>query len=129
MRRILVCIAAWTSVHGVAVADDQAILQEQLEQDVLLRAMVDELDRSAADLKLEDLARPYFMEYALTDATAGSFAATLGSVTNRSITPYRRLRTTVRVGSYKLDNTNFRGVGFGGFAFSGSRVRGALIPL
>lgn len=129
MRRILVCIAALTTIHGQAVADDEAI-KEQLEQDILLRAMVDELDRSAADLKLEDLARPYFLEYALTDATAGSFSATLGSVTNRSIAPYRRLRTTVRVGSYELDNTNFRGGGFGGFSFSGAgRGGGASIPI
>ena len=129
MRKILVCIAVLTTIHSTAWADDGA-LKEQLEQDVLLRAMVDELERSAAHLQLGDFARPYFLEYALTDATAGSFAATLGAVTNRSITPYRRLRTTVRVGSYELDNTNFRGGGFGGFAFSGSgRGGGAAIPL
>src|SRR5512140_816134 len=40
---------------------------EQVKQDVVLRALVDELARNKDGLKWEDMQRPYFIEYGLVD--------------------------------------------------------------
>ncbi|MBU0717264.1 MAG: hypothetical protein KJ749_03370, partial [Planctomycetes bacterium] len=85
------------------------------KDDTVLRALVDELERSKANLELEDLERPYFIEYALADGNRTSISASLGAVTGRHTNRARRLRCDVRVASYKLDNTNFRGEGYGGW--------------
>jgi hypothetical protein len=87
----------------------------QMEQDVVLRAMVDELDRNMDNLSFENADKPYFIEYALFDGSVGGVAAQLGAVTNRGTNRLRYFRSDVRVGSYELDNSNFRGGGnFGG---------------
>jgi hypothetical protein len=82
------------------------------QDDVVLRAMRDELARSMQQLQLEKLEKPYFIAYRVqeedtADVTA-SFGAVIESVSNRN----RFLAVEVRVGSPKLDNTNFLSVSF-----------------
>jgi predicted Zn-dependent protease len=82
------------------------------QDDVVLRAMRDELARSMQQLQLEKLEKPYFIAYRVqeknsTDVTA-SFGAVLASDSARS----RFLTVEVRVGSPKLDNTNFLSMSF-----------------
>ncbi|MCG8406821.1 MAG: metallopeptidase TldD-related protein [Phycisphaerales bacterium] len=112
-----------------ALADSD--VKREMKEDVLLRALVDEVERGKVGLKLEDLERPYFIEYALQDSTRASVSAVFGAVTGRNETRARFLRTDVRVGSYKLDNTNYSG-DLGGFSFpgfGGGRFGGAAIPV
>jgi len=98
-----------------ARADDDDKLAAELKQDVILRAMVDELDRSAKELKLPDLADPYFIEFAVQDGRVAQVAASFGALTSSAEVARRPARVDVRVGSYELDNTNFRdGWSFGG---------------
>jgi len=86
-----------------------------MERDVILRALVDELERSARDLSLPDLANPYFIEYAAQDGRSAYASAEFGALTGSTEATRRPLRVEVRVGSYELDNTNFReGWSFGG---------------
>ncbi len=94
-----------------ALSRADADLAQEKKNDVLVRALVDELERGKVGLKLEGLERPYFIEYALQDRSTGSVSAVLGSVTNRSENRSRGLRVDVRVGSYELDNRNFSGGG------------------
>jgi len=96
-------------------------LPQELERDVVLRAMVAELDRSMPGLKLEDLERPYFIAYRLTAATSTYVSAELGAVTDRGDNRGRSVGTDVRVGSYELDNSNFGGGG-GGWGGSGATM-------
>ncbi|UCG17716.1 MAG: hypothetical protein JSV19_06740 [Phycisphaerales bacterium] len=103
-------VAIW-ALHAEAPADE--IVQREMKQDMVLRALVDELERGKAGLKLEDLQRPYFIEYGLVDAAVAWVSADLGAVARRDESRSRRLRTGVRVGSYELDNTNFSGGGYG----------------
>jgi len=112
---------------AAALAED---LEQELERDVVLRALVDELARNQANLELEDLERPYFIEYALADVSGAYVSAELGAVTGRREARARSLRADVRVGSYKLDNTNFGG-GYGRYwgSFYGGYGRGAAIPI
>jgi TldD protein len=77
------------------------------EDDVVLKAMKDEMARSAADLKLPDLDRPYFISYRMLDTNSTWIGATLGSLTRSSAQKSRVLSVDVRVGDYALDNTNF----------------------
>ncbi len=49
---------------GAPSKTDQQVAKE-MKQDVVLRALVDELERGKLGLELEDLQRPYFLEYAL----------------------------------------------------------------
>jgi len=113
-------------VAAYAQADKQS-LHRELEQDVLLRAMVDELERNVAGLQLEDLDRPYFVEFSIQDGTAAYVAASLGAVVGRNLHRWRSPDTDVRVGSYELDNTNFSGrfAGSGADGFS----PGGSVPL
>lgn len=112
-------------IAGHRAAADQD-LQTEMKNDVVLRAVVDELERGSAGLKLEDLGRPYFIEYALFDTANVSVQAALGAVNQRNQSRNRRLRSDVRVGSYELDNNNFQGDfrGFfgGDFSFFGGQA-------
>ena len=75
--------------------------------DVLLRAMRDELVRSTDTLQLEELERPYFIEYAVVDTESTVLEATFGASVRNDQTHMRSLRVDVRVGSHELDNSEF----------------------
>jgi predicted Zn-dependent protease len=111
---------------GQTAAAGTVDLPRELQKDVVLRALVDELERGKTDLKLADLPRPYFLEYALMDGESATATASLGSVTSSSDSRSRRLRTAVRVGSYELDNTNFGG---GRGFMPGGRRGGSALPI
>ncbi|MGO9270913.1 MAG: metallopeptidase TldD-related protein [Terriglobia bacterium] len=77
------------------------------QDDVVLRAMRDELDRSMKQLQLENLEKPYFIAYHVQDARALNASATFGALLAGNIARARTLAVEVRVGSYQLDNSNF----------------------
>jgi predicted Zn-dependent protease len=80
----------------------------EAQTDVLFRALEDELQRSLT-LRLEDLDRPYFIQYAVDDTRVERVTASYGALTSVSPTRSRTLYTQVRVGSMELDNANFVG--------------------
>ncbi|MCH7814290.1 MAG: hypothetical protein IID40_09750 [Planctomycetes bacterium] len=97
---------------------------------VIMRALVDELARSM-DLQMEDLEKPYFIQYTVDDSISYQLAASYGAVITSKRDRSRDFYSRVRVGSYELDNTNFTGAG-GGFLFGGMRSGGggrASLPL
>ena len=72
-----------------------------------MRAMRDELARTVAELRMEELDAPYFVSYTVRDTesigTRASFGALLPGLARRT----RRLAVEVRVGDSSFDNTNF----------------------
>jgi hypothetical protein len=84
----------------------------EMAQDVLLRALVDELNRNQAKLRLEGLEDPYYLQYRLDDTAQAYAVASLGALVSSDTGRSRSLTTQVRVGSYELDNTNYRGDGY-----------------
>jgi len=74
--------------------------------DVISRAMRDELDRSMRHLALGDLAKPYFIQFKAQDRTSTNIAAAYGGLLRSTTRRDRTLSSRVRVGSYSLDNTN-----------------------
>jgi len=105
-------------------------VEDEMKKDVVLRALVEELDRNKAGLKLEDLQPPYFVEYELIDSFASFASAELGAVIGQDDRRSRWLRADTRVGSYELDNTNFRGQGgMGGFGGASMPVEDDLTAI
>jgi TldD protein len=117
MPRILaIALGCLALVATTTAADKETVtLDKALEQDTLLRAMIDELDRSMTGVHLEDLEKPYFIEYAANDAYGAWATAEFGAITGRNEYHQRIFRADVRVGDYELDNTNFSGGGWGGY--------------
>jgi predicted Zn-dependent protease len=75
--------------------------------DVVLQAMKDELDRSMKSLKIENMEKPYYLEYSIWDNWVLSIEGNFGSLTNSRENRQRILKVGIRVGSYQLDNTGF----------------------
>jgi hypothetical protein len=100
------------------------------QDDVVLRAMRDELARSMQQLQLEKLEKPYFIAYRVTEENAADAKASFGALLSSSSARNRFLTVEVRVGSPKFDNSHFLSMSFlnrGGLAggFGGA----SLLPL
>ena len=86
------------------------LLRAQGQQDdVVMRAMKDELARSMSQLQLPQMDKPYFIAYRVQDLTNQEISATLGSLTTHTGPPThnRMVGVELRVGNFDLDNTNF----------------------
>lgn len=81
------------------------------DPDPIIRAMVDELDRSRA-LRVVDLDVPYYIEYSLEDIDVYGVTASLGGLLTANRNRARVPSVNVRVGSYEFDNTNHVSSGF-----------------
>jgi PmbA/TldA metallopeptidase C-terminal domain len=89
------------------------------QDDIVMKAMRDELARSMKKLQLENLEKPYFISYSVYDTNMASASASFGSVNGRAEEQRSRLaRIQVRVGDYKFDNRNFFSFSFGGSGVS-----------
>jgi len=82
-------------------------LPARAQDDVVMKAMRDELDRSMKQLQLENLEKPYFIAYRAVDSESTGVSASFGALDSSSQGRSRRITVEVRVGSYQLDNTNF----------------------
>jgi predicted Zn-dependent protease len=88
--------------------------------DPVLKAMGDELDRSITQLKLNDLDKPYFIQYVVYEDEDFTATATFGALTRSSPTHERLVWAQVRVGDYSFDNSGFIGGRGGNGAPNGS---------
>ena len=93
------------------------------QEDVIAKALKDELDRSMKQLQLEKLDKPYFIAYRVAETEGRSASASFGALVSSGRNRSRTLRVEVRVGGYTLDNTNF----FSPAAMAGANA--ALLPL
>ena len=79
--------------------------------DIVLRALREEMERSKANLKLENVPAPYYIEYRVTEIDQFDASAVFGALRNQQHNHGRLLRVVVRVGDYKQDS--FFGTGEG----------------
>jgi len=105
----------------LAPADDHAADAKDDDGSVLLRAMEDELDRSAGKLSMEDMETPYFLAYRVDEVEGFRVSARFGALDRSSPSRRRSLSVELRVGSPEFDNTNFLG--------SYGTVGSAVLPL
>ena len=79
--------------------------------DPLLEALLTELDRSKAQLKMDQVAAPYYIEYRVNDVDEYQAEAAFGALRESQRARYRVLHVVVRVGDYKQDSYYSQGMG------------------
>ncbi len=111
-----------------APAGSQAAAQAPQDNDQTLRSMRDEMARSKSRLELKipgtnQPVRPYYVEYRLLDLDVKEIVAQFGTLMTSTHTRNRFMDVEARVGTYKLDSSNFIGdEGFRGFIGSTGSV-------
>src|SRR5262245_4245801 len=91
--------------------------------DPVMKAMGHELNRSIVELRLNNLDKPYYIQYIVLDEDEFAARATFGALTQSSPSKQRLIHTQVRVGSYDFDNSEFNnGPGGGGGGLSQGSV-------
>jgi hypothetical protein len=79
--------------------------------DPILQAMREELLRSKAQLKMENVPAPYYIEYRLSDVDQYEAEAAFGALRESQRSHQRSVRVVVRVGDYKQDSYFGQGMG------------------
>ncbi|MBZ5700492.1 MAG: peptidase U62 [Acidobacteriia bacterium] len=101
--------AANTPAAGAADAAAEA--RAAASADPLLEALLTELERSKAQLKMEQVQAPYYIEYRVHDVHDCYVEAAFGAAREEQNMRGRVLRVVVRVGDYKQDSFIGQGIG------------------
>src|SRR5438309_10016626 len=91
--------AAMVAAHAAAKGDG------------LLEALLAELDRSKAQLKMEQVQSPYYVEYRVNEVEDFGAEAAFGALRENQHVHVRVLRVVVRIGDYRQDSYFLRGQG------------------
>jgi TldD protein len=91
--------AAMAAAHAAAKGDG------------LLDALLTELDRSKAQLKMDHVQSPYYIEYRVNEVEDFGAEAAFGALRENQHIHVRVLRVVVRIGDYKQDSNYGRGQG------------------
>jgi hypothetical protein len=104
--------------------------------DVVMKAMRDELARSMKKLQLENLQKPYFIAYRNIEQDTCTAVASFGALVNGTCQQQipghprqRNMSVEVRVGDYARDNSNFYAFNMGGGVVRFASGGGSSIPL
>jgi hypothetical protein len=76
-------------------------------ENVLFRAMKDEIERNISKLEYKDYTKPFYISYAIEDVKTIYASASLGALNNSSEKHYRNWSNRVLCGSYELNDENF----------------------
>ncbi len=93
------CATCFLLLLGVPLAAQQP-------DDVILRAMRDELKRSA-ELAIPGIGKPYYIDFTLEDQWNVAVVASLGALVRSRDNHQRIGRVQLRAGDYLFDNTNY----------------------
>jgi hypothetical protein len=75
------------------------------QKDPVLKAMLEELDRSRRQLQLQDMQKPFFIQYALDDLDNYDAYVIYGALSVQREQHRCVVRVTVRIGDYKTDSS------------------------
>ncbi|RED91771.1 hypothetical protein [Marinoscillum furvescens] len=78
---------------------------------VIMRAMQDEIERNMADLQLEDYEKPFYVSYLLSDLKKLTIQATLGGLMKSSLDSTRSWTNRVMVGNYAINDEKYEDPG------------------
>jgi TldD protein len=81
------------------------------KDDGLIEALLTELDRSKAQLKMDQVQAPYYIEYRVNEVEDIGAEAAYGALRENQHVHVRVLRVVVRIGDYKQDSYFGRGQG------------------
>jgi predicted Zn-dependent protease len=79
----------------------------QAVTDKVLDAIAEEMNRQMQDLVIPGAPKPYSISYKITEVDVNDVAATVGQTTSKRNRHFVNIEARVRVGSPKLDNSNF----------------------
>jgi TldD protein len=82
----------------------QNTMPKDADSDPVLHAMLTEMQRSKAQLKLDGVAAPYYIDYRITDSDRYGYEAAYGASRGELRVRTRFLRVVVRIGDYKQDS-------------------------
>jgi predicted Zn-dependent protease len=88
-----------------------AAAHEAAKGDALLQALLVELDRSKAQLKMDQVKAPYYIEYRVNDVEDFDSEAAFGALRDSQRSHLRVLRVVVRIGDYQQDSYYNQGTG------------------
>ena len=108
-RRVSARHAAAITLIFLAVSPFAALAQQKqlpadAASDPILRALQAELTRSKAQLKMDNVDSPFYIEYRVFDVEQFDASAAFGALRDQNRTRLRLLRAVVRLGDYKLDS-------------------------
>ncbi|HEY2461926.1 MAG TPA: metallopeptidase TldD-related protein [Candidatus Acidoferrum sp.] len=121
-------IVLFAALFALTAPGVLAAPQAAQDGDQTLRAMRDEMARSKTRLELKipgsnEPERPYYVEYRLLDLDVKEIVAEFGTLLTSTHTRNRFMDVQARVGTYKLDSSNFiSDDGFRGFIGSTGAV-------
>jgi len=99
---VLLFVSLGLSAFGVAAQQKQ--LPADAASDPILRALQTELARSKAQLKMDNVDSPFYIEYRVFDVEQFEASAAFGSLRDQNRTRLRLIRAVVRLGDYKIDS-------------------------
>jgi predicted Zn-dependent protease len=91
--------------------DPLAFARAAAAGDAVLESLLTELDRSKSQLKMDQVAAPYYIEYRVNDVDELQVEAAFGALRESQRVRYRVLRVVVRIGDYKQDSYYNQGMG------------------
>jgi predicted Zn-dependent protease len=98
-------------VNDGKTSDAMLAAKAAVAGDALLEALLAELERSKAQLKMDQLEAPYYIEYRVSDVEDFSTEAAFGATREDQRVHVRLLRVVVRLGNYKQDSYFAQGIG------------------
>jgi len=103
--------AAARHIDDAEAAKSLAAAHAAANGDPLLEALLTELERSKAQLKMDQVAPPYYIEYRVSDVEEFLAEAAFGALRENQKVHVRVMRVVVRVGDYKQDSYFGEGMG------------------
>jgi len=108
----LTCVTpATASPDGANGGDAMLAAKVAAKGDPILDALLAEMERSKAQLKMDQLRAPYYLEYRVSDVEDFVTEAAFGATREDQKVHVRLLRVVVRLGDYKQDSYFGQGVG------------------
>jgi predicted Zn-dependent protease len=108
LMKLMLLLALLLAVTGAFAAEPKST---QGAEDPILRNLQTEMTRSKAQLRLENMPAPYFIDYRVVDIDGWEADAALGGVRSETRSRIRFLLVQVRLGDYKQDSSSARGEG------------------
>ena len=102
--RLSAILSVFLAVLPIGAGAQQKQLPADAASDPILRALQAELARSKAQLKMENVDSPFYIEYRVFDVDQFDANAAFGALREQNRSRLRLIRAVVRLGDYKVDS-------------------------
>ena len=116
VRLFLIALVAIIACANPSSAQEKSAKPASATSDPIIKAMLEELERSKSQVKMDNVAAPYYIEYRLSDVEEFDAEAAFGALREDQRAHIRSVRVVVRVGDYKEDSYYQQGMGVVEFA-------------